>query len=85
MADTEKLNAEVVAVLPNKIKISVDKLEDFKLAGESLKLGSYLKISDTENTGLIAVISNYLIEIDDEGKRKYIIEASPLGILKDNE
>jgi len=85
MADTEKLNAEVVAVLPNKIKISVDKLEDFKLAGESLKLGSYLKISDTENTGLIAVISNYLIEIDDEGKRKYIIEANPLGILKDNE
>lgn len=83
MSGTEKLNAEVVAVLPNKIKISVDKLEDFKIAEESLKIGSYLKISDNENTGLIAVISNYLIEVDEDGKRQYIIEANPLGILKD--
>ncbi len=84
MPDANKLNAEVVAVLPNKIKISVDKLEDFKIAEESLKIGSYLKISDNENTGLIAVISNYLIEVDEQGERKYIIEANPLGILKDD-
>ena len=32
-----KLNAEVVSVYPDKVKISVDKLEDFKLADESLK------------------------------------------------
>ena len=83
MSDTEKLNAEVVAVLPNKIKISVDKLEDFKIAEESLKIGSYLKISDNENTSLVAVISNYLIEVDEKGERKYIIEANPLGTLKD--
>ncbi len=80
--EPKKLNAEVVAVLPNKIKISVDKLEDFRIAEESLKIGSYLKISDNENAGLIAVISNYLIEVDDQGERKYIIEANPLGILK---
>ena len=85
MPDNGKLNAEVVAVLPNKIRIAVDKLEDFKIAEESLKIGSYLKISDNENTGLIAVISNYLIEVDEEGKRKYIIEANPLGTLKDGE
>jgi len=85
MSDIEKLNAEVVAVLPNKIKISVDKLEDFKIAEESLKIGSYLKISDNENTGLIAVISNYLIEVNDKNERRYIIEANPLGILKDDE
>jgi len=83
MSGTEKLNAEVVAVLPNKIKISVDKLEDFKIAEESLKIGSYLNISDNENTSLVAVISNYSIEVDEKGERKYIIEANPLGTLKD--
>lgn len=83
LEEPKKLNAEVIAVLPNKIKIAVDKLEDFKIAEESLKLGSYLKISDNENTGLVAMISNYLIEVDDEGKRRYIIEANPLGTLKD--
>ena len=28
----ERINAEVIAVYPNKIKVSVDKLEDFQLA-----------------------------------------------------
>lgn len=83
--EVKKLNAEVIAVLPNKIKIAVDKLEEFKIAEESLKIGSYLKISDNENTGLVAIISNYLIEVDDEGNRSYIIEANPLGTLKDGE
>lgn len=83
--EAKKLNAEVIAVLPNKIKIAVDKLEEFRIAEESLKIGSYLKISDNENTGLVAVISNYLIEVDEEGNRKYVIESNPLGTLKDGE
>ena len=32
MEEKEKLNAEVIAVLPNKVKISVDDLENFQLA-----------------------------------------------------
>ena len=32
MEENEKLNAEVIAVLPNKVKISVDDLENFQLA-----------------------------------------------------
>ena len=82
---TEKLNAEVISVYPNKVKISVDKLEDFKLSDESLKVGSYLRISDNENAILIAIIENFLIEVNEEGKRKHIIEANPLGILKNEE
>lgn len=81
----EKLNAEVISVYPDKVKISVDKLEDFKLAGESLKVGSYLRISDNENAGLIAIIENFSIEVNDNGDRKYLIEANPLGMIKDDE
>ena len=44
MGENEKLNAEVIAVLPNKVKISVDDLENFQLAEEKLKVGSYLRI-----------------------------------------
>ena len=46
MKENEKLNAEVIAVFPNRVKISVDDLEDFQLAEEKLKVGSYLRIAD---------------------------------------
>ena len=78
----EKLNAEVVSVYPNKLKIVVDKLEDFRIADEALKVGSYLKVSDNENAILMSIIENFSIDVDLEGGRKHIIEAHPLGIIK---
>ena len=83
----DKINAEVVAVYPNKIKVSVDKLEDFQLAEEQLKVGSYLRVSDNDNAVMIAMIETFLIEVgvDKDGNptKKYIIEANPLGMLRD--
>lgn len=87
MEENEKINAEVIAVLPNKVKISVDDLEDFQLAEEKLKVGSYLRIADNDNAVLIAIIENFNIEVavnqSGEPSRKYILEANPLGILRD--
>lgn len=84
MADElEKINAEVIAVYPDKIKIVVDNLEDFRLAGEVLQVGSYLKILDNENAILMAIIENFSIIVNDLGKRDYAIEAFPLGMIKD--
>jgi energy-coupling factor transporter ATP-binding protein EcfA2 len=86
MADeVEKINAEVIAVYPDKIKIVVDNLEDFRLAGETLQVGSYLKISDNENAILMAIIENFSIIVNDAGKRDYAIEALPLGMIKNGE
>lgn len=79
----QKMNAEVISVFPNKIRIVVDNLEEFKIADESLKVGSYLRIADNENSVLIAIIENYSIVVSDVGKRDYIIEATPLGLIKD--
>lgn len=85
--EQEKINAEVISVFPNKVKISVDNLEDFQLAEEKLKVGSYLRIADNDNAVLIAIIENFTIEVghDTEGEptRKYILEANPLGIIQD--
>lgn len=80
--ETSKINAEVIAVYPDKIRIIVDNLEDFKVAGESLQVGSYLKISDNENAILMAIIENFAIIVSDAGKRDYAIEALPLGMIK---
>ncbi|OFY82791.1 MAG: Bipolar DNA helicase [Bacteroidetes bacterium RIFCSPLOWO2_12_FULL_35_15] len=80
--DTPKINAEVIAVYPDKIKIVVDNLEDFRIAGETLQVGSYLKISDNENAILMAIIENFSIVVNDVGKRDYAIEALPLGMIK---
>lgn len=81
--ETGKINAEVIAVYPDKIKIVVDNLEDFRIAGEALQVGSYLKISDNENAILMAIIENFSIIVDDAGKRDYAIEALPLGMIRD--
>lgn len=79
----EQINAQVIAVFPDKVRIVVDDLEDFKIAEESLKVGSYLKIADNENAILIAIIENFQIAVSADGKRDHIIEAFPLGILRD--
>lgn len=81
----EKINAEVIAVFPNKVKIKVDKLEDFRIANESLRVGSYLKIYGNDNAVLMAIIENFSIDVsekNDEAIRTHIIEASPLGIIR---
>jgi DNA helicase HerA-like ATPase len=83
--EVEKINAEVIAVFPNKVKIKVDKLEDFRIADESLRVGSYLKIYGNDNAILMAIIENFSIDVaekDGEATRTHLIEASPLGIIK---
>ena len=81
--DKEQINAQVIAVFPDKVRIVVDDLENFKIAEESLKVGSYVKIADNENAVLIAIIENFQIAVSADGKRDHIIEAFPLGILRD--
>ena len=86
MDNKKDVKAEVISVYPDKIKIVVDNLEDFQVADEKLKVGSYLRVSDNDNAVLLAVIENYSIEIIDNGDdadHKYIIEANPLGIVRD--
>lgn len=79
----DNINAEVIAVYPDKIRIVVDDLENFRLAEEALQVGSYLKILDNENAMLMAIIENFSIIVSDSGKRDYAIEALPLGMIKD--
>lgn len=86
MSVYENINAEVISVFPNKVRISVDKLEDFCIADEKLKVGSYLRIADNDNAVLIAIIENFSIEVGVDSSnnptRKYILEANPLGLLR---
>ncbi|MDP3104474.1 MAG: ATP-binding protein [Candidatus Methanoperedens sp.] len=84
-----KINAEVIAVYPNKVKISVDDLSKFVSIDsqvEKLKVGSYLEIADDDNHKLIAIIESYSIVIDENkaSRRSYLIEANPLGIIEEN-
>ena len=83
----QNLYAEVIAVYPDKVRISVDNIEDFSIAEEKLRVGSYLRIADNDNAVMIAVIENFTIEVtaNPEGnpKRKYVLEANPLGIIRD--
>lgn len=74
-------NAEVVSVKPNKILIQVTDLNDFKLADETLKVGSYIKVLNNDDAILVAIIENFSIGFDKRDERIYLIEALPLGVL----
>ncbi len=85
-----KMIAEVISVFPNKVKIVVNDIESFKIEGELLAVGSYLKIFDHKDCAIIAIIENFCIEIlvpDENGKREkiYVIEAVPLGFINSDE
>lgn len=83
MNETSKpVNAVVTSVFPDKVRIEVRDIESFKIADEKLSVGSYLRISDSDDCAIIAVIENFLIE-KKEGMedRRYILEALPIGFL----
>lgn len=82
MSTTSAKMAEVIAVFPDKVRISVDDISGFS-DGNHLKVGSYLRVTDTEDCALIAIIENFSIEVSDDAKRRHIIEALPLGIIRD--
>ena len=84
----QTVDAEVIAVYPNRVRISVDDLVSFRNAEESLRVGSYLKVSDNDNAALICIIESFSIEVtngvtEEDSKRRYIIDAYPLGTLSD--
>ena len=85
--DESEINAEVVSVFPNKVRIAVNDLLSFEIAGQSLRVGSFLKISDNDNVSLICIIESFSIEMrakGDDHQRVYMIDAYPLGTLKGN-
>lgn len=75
-------NAEVVSVLPDKIRIKVNDIDDFRVAEEKFTVGSYLRVSDSQDCAIIAMIENFVIEqIESSEEKKYILEAVPIGFL----
>lgn len=86
-ADKPAVDAEVIAVYPNRVRIAVDDLSSFRHAEESLRVGSYLKVSDNENVALMCIIESFSIEVRENqngsSDRRYMIDAYPLGTLSD--
>lgn len=82
MSDEGGRKAEVISVFPDRVKISVPDVVAFANGG-SLKVGSYLRITDTEDAALIAVIENFCLEVSDKGEPRHVIEALPLGLIND--
>ena len=59
----DKINAEVISVYPNKVRISVDNLENFQVADEKLRVGSYLRIADNDDCILVAIKQTFYFAV----------------------
>ena len=78
----QDVNAVVTGVYPDKVHIEVLNIESFKVAGEKLSVGAYLRISDVQDCAIIAVVESFSIQKSDEDQaRKYVIEGIPIGFL----
>ncbi len=76
------LNALVTGVYPNRVHVEVSDIESFRIAEEKLSVGGYLRISDSEDCAIIAVVQSFSIQKAEEDKeRKYVIEGVPIGFL----
>jgi DNA helicase HerA-like ATPase len=76
------INAVVTGVYPDKINIEVLDIESFKVAGEKLSVGAYLRISDSQECAIIAVVQSFSIQkgVEDE-ERRYVIDGTPIGFI----
>ncbi|WAU85582.1 DUF87 domain-containing protein [Streptomyces sp. Qhu-G9] len=79
-------SAEVVAVYPNRIKIAVHDIGELA-GGDPVEVGSYLKIYDSIQGAIVAIIESYSIELRpskdaaEDRQKVYVIEAVPLGFV----
>lgn len=94
---TQDLIADVISVMPGKVKIQLNTriITNWETAEWKLKVWSFLNISDSVWIKLIAIIENFNIslkqveEIWPDGtkftreEKIYIIEAMPLGTIED--
>ncbi|MGI5446320.1 ATP-binding protein [Streptomyces sp. CA-243310] len=79
-------SAEVIGVYPERIKIAVNDITELS-SGDPLKVGSYLRVFDSADCSIIAIIESFSIELKPvpgggQGhQRVYILEALPLGFI----
>jgi len=76
------INAVVTGVYPNKVQIEIADIESFKVAGEKLSVGAFVRVSDSDDCAIIAVIQNFSIQKSEEAaERRYVVEGVPIGFL----
>ena len=83
---------KISTVAPNLIQIEVMDIDQFKQDSQDLKIGSYLKISDSSDTSIIALVQSFKIkDPNKEGgdieqqNQNFIIDAQPIGFLDGNQ
>ncbi len=76
------INAVVTGVYPNKVQIEIADIESFKMAGEKLSVGAFVRISDSDDCAIIAVIQNFcILKSEETAERRYVVEGVPIGFL----
>lgn len=78
----------ILNVSPNLIQVEVLDFEKFKNATKDFTIGSYLKISDDNNTAIIAIVQSFKIKEnnskDAEGEviePTFILDSQPIGFI----
>ena len=78
----------VLSSSPDKVSIGIGNLKTFEENKTDLQVGKFLKIEDGNNNYAVAIINNLTAqksEKDDAVEWNFVIEASPIGALINND
>ena len=81
--------ARVVGVGPDLIQVEVTSTQEYEKLDKQLEIGSYLKISDDNNSTVVAIVQSYRIRdrmpTDDKEAAlpTFVIDTQPVGRLED--
>ena len=80
--------AEVDAIYPDHVSVSLYDLQAFCSEGDTVRIGSYIRVVDRDGTVLICMVENFTMcppEQSESGivAQTYKLEARPLGTIRD--
>jgi len=81
----------ILNVSPNLIQVEVLDFEKFKNQTKDFTIGSYLKISDDNNTAIIAIVQSFKIKENNSKDEEaevveptFILDAQPIGFIDES-
>lgn len=88
MDNQTRQTAVVNAIFPDRVTVTIFDLDSFRTKESPLRVGSYLRIVDYEDTVLIAMIESFTIvpgNSDEAGyeHRTYKIDGKPIGTIRE--
>ena len=88
MDNQTRQTAVVNAIFPDRVTVTIFDLDSFRTIESPLRVGSYLRIVDYEDTVLIAMVESFTIVLEEPDEaglahQTFKLDGRPIGTIRD--